>query len=570
MADPTALEELEQMSEIGDKEYLKDFSFGAGEQVASKYFNRKRLTASTWPARWLGSICSRSRYHVVQHLPDVVGLTFRTRRPDGTKNDAIGDYRLRFNGAKDLCVIAAAQWERQIHVLRNPDPIISTLHSLRNIGLDLETLVDDRVRRLHKGQSACLCDDPEIPAEVTWLLGDVAGTLRADMQNHLGWPSPCTFGFQLDPFMSFISELPNIESLVFTATTQPLDAFTLREWEQDMTTRQRFKWSHDRALRSLFLQPNEVYGTLEKTREPSDNVPYEPISDGQRAYVMFEMYRTQPEDILPRSLRLINAHYNEYFPYVEIATKIRFRVMRPFEGPGNFDFNKWRRWYRYEIDHDGNVANGASQPRYPWWARDQVWPTGQNVFGDGSTFPEEDYRPPEDLDWEDWVDASDSDESEGSAVDVVMTGANGDMDANFAGNDGSVDGSEEADSDVEMAGTDPDDISLDVSHDIIHAISQDIDEISREISHSIIQAVSYDLDDISQEIIHQTSDGINHQMSHETGDQICHETNHVVDVGSAEYATGGEENDGHRDSLGNPRFDVPCIVHLVDWHPTCG
>lgn len=563
MVDTTTVQDLENMRDVGHTEYLRDFSFGAGEKVAHKFFNRRRLSVSTWPARWLGSICARSREHVVRHLPDVVGLTFRTRRPDGTKNEAKGSYLLRLNGEKDLCVIAAAQWERQIHFLRNPDPIISTLHSLRNIGLDLETLVDDRVRRLHHRHSACLCDDPDIPAEVDWLLGDIAGTLRADLQHHLGWPSPCTFGCQQDPFMSFINELPNIESLVFTATTQPLDAYTLQEWQQDITTRQRFKWSQAKALRDLFLQPNEVYGSLERTREPNDNVPYQPISDGQQAYVMFEMYRNQPSDILPQGFRFINAHYNEYFPYPEIATKIRFRVMRPFDAGGDFDFNKWRRFYRYEIGHDGNVAEGAPQPQYSWWARAQVWPTGQSVFPDGSTYPEDAYRPPDDLPWENLMDESDdesdeSDESDGSDgwhVDAVMTGANGDMNVVLDGSDESVLSSEDSDNDVEMGGTDLDETSLDVSTDIIHAVSQDMNETDDVVDHAVMHSVIFDLDDIARQFTQQPAQEVNHQA------------NNDVDVGSS---SDGEDADDYLDELGDPRFDVPCIFHLEDWHPACG
>ena len=563
MTTPTTLADIERMKEEGDAEYLKDFSFGAGEKVSSKYFNRRRLSVSTWPARWLGSICSRSRYHVIRHLPDVVGLTFRTRCPNGTKNEAKGNYLLRLNGTKDLCVIAASQWERQIHFLRNPGPIISTLHSLRNIGIDLETLVDDRVRRRHSGPSTCLCDDPEIPADVDWPLGGVASTLRADLEDHVGWPSPCTFGCQLDPFMSFVTELPNIESLVFTATSQPLDAYTLQEWEQDMTTRQRFKWSQAKLLRDIFLQPNEVYGSLERTREPDDNVPYEPISDGQQAYVMYEMYRNQPEDILPQGFRFINAHYNEYFPYAEIATKIRFRAMRPFDAGRDFDFNRWRRFYRYEIDHDGNVAEGAPQPKYSWWARQQVWPTGQSVFPDGSTYPEEAFRLPEDLNWDDLVDESD-DESDGSDVDVVMAGANGDMNVVFDGDGGNIMGSEDdstissedSDGDVEMGGTDPDNISLDVSYDIINAVSHDMDETEDVVDQAIMHSVIFDLNDMARQFTQQTAPEVAQHASN--------------DAGAADDASDGEHNDESVDALGDPRFDVPCIFHLVDWHPTCG
>ncbi|SPN99120.1 uncharacterized protein DNG_02155 [Cephalotrichum gorgonifer] len=74
---------------------------GIGDMVARKYFSRRRLSASTYPGRWMASICSRARYHALKHVPDVLGLTFRTRRPDRSKNEAKGNYLLRINGEND-------------------------------------------------------------------------------------------------------------------------------------------------------------------------------------------------------------------------------------------------------------------------------------------------------------------------------------------------------------------------------------------------------------------------------------------------------------------------------------
>lgn len=70
--------------------------------------------------------------------------------PDGSESKVPGDYyTLRLDGGRDLCVLPLSHWKRQTYALRNPDAVLSSLvpSCIRYLGLDLETLFNDQLRR---------------------------------------------------------------------------------------------------------------------------------------------------------------------------------------------------------------------------------------------------------------------------------------------------------------------------------------------------------------------------------------------------------------------------------------
>ena len=77
------------------------------------------------------------------------------------------------------------------------------------------------------------------------------------------------------------------------------------------------------------------------------------------------------------------------FPYDNLLPNVRFRYMRPFAGPKNFDFDGWRSRYDYEIHHGEDIDDPDNRPKYPWWSDYPGWPTGQPLDTNGNPPPEE-------------------------------------------------------------------------------------------------------------------------------------------------------------------------------------
>ena len=109
--------------------------------------SRQKLRLSTQMVRFFGSLCTNSRRIIIKAFPHTVGLGFAQRSnkkvDSGPRNNI-----LRFNGDTDICVISAAQWEQQIHFLRNKDSISPAVKLIKNWGLSLETLWNDRIIQL--------------------------------------------------------------------------------------------------------------------------------------------------------------------------------------------------------------------------------------------------------------------------------------------------------------------------------------------------------------------------------------------------------------------------------------
>lgn len=312
----------------------------ANIEDTNSMISRRTLRISTRMVRFFGSLCANSRRATIEAFPHTVGLGF-AKRSNKKEDASLRNSILRFSGAKDLCVISAAQWEQQVHFLRNKHTIAPSVGFIKNWGLDLETLWNDRVLQIvHARQKADPLDTwqhlerhtplyiamlPLWPLEYNFPGGrldsrqydwkgscgcSASGARQADSDWNpsaweppsptvevpgvqRGWELPCREVCKREPLPTFICSLPNIRTLVLVATDDPIT-----------------------------LPAGVDVGSGFSSSEG-----YSPVRAGNEMYVRRELDRGNP-DFLPSVLNSIRKHWRLGFPYQERIPNARIELMR--------------------------------------------------------------------------------------------------------------------------------------------------------------------------------------------------------------------------------------------------
>lgn len=306
----------------------------AETEATNRLVSRERLRISTWRVRYLACLCKNSREAILRSYPHVLGLGF-THSQCRSKNLGSEDGVIRFNGDTDLLVLSAAQWERQIHFLRNKEAMIGVFKNVRNLGLDAGTMWNDRhlqtldssflmepgailrstsPRELVDGDltdapgrvipgvepnprfgdwvQACGCSDPDRASEDADWNRDASETppLR-----------PCVTVCRREPLPVFLKALPNLRTLVLTLMDNP--------------TRRRRNYS--RVKKETFSIRQRGKHVLTSDNEDTYSVIAYPTS------VLV------PNEKSLRPLRSIESFWRVAFPYTHYMSNMTVKIMRP-------------------------------------------------------------------------------------------------------------------------------------------------------------------------------------------------------------------------------------------------
>lgn len=305
----------------------------ADTEAPNSSVSRQRLVLSTWRVRLLGSFCTNSPQAIMKTYPHVLGLRFMHRlnkaKDVGRIRGIADDGLLRFNCDTDHCIIFAAQWERQTHFLRNQHNVKGAFKHIRNLGLDLLTLWNDRLlqaldsfflsdsveilradprgasqfgytflrgfelhdrppnpRRL-EWRGACRCRDPDLQSDdADWIAG--------------GPPPrpPCPFVCRREPLPVFTNALPRVRTLVFTDMDSPIKS------------------------------PKKAAKAHGELFSPGHDGKHALITDGEKQYsVTNPFYRRAAVRL--STPECIRSGWNSKFPYLRAMPKARIKYMRP-------------------------------------------------------------------------------------------------------------------------------------------------------------------------------------------------------------------------------------------------
>ena len=231
-------------------------------EVMNSFLTRQMLSKSTWRVRFLGSLCANSRHTITKAFPHILGLRFMhplNREKHGVRRKgALVNSHLRFNGDTDLCVVSA-QWEKQTHYLGNQKSIRGAFKHIRNLGLDLGTLWNDRLlqtldssfrtdpsevlrsdpRSIHRSHrpdphisfppwgyinAPHINSDsplPPLPRRCEWRLSCGCWASNSQM-NAPQPPRGCHGVCRIEPLPKFINALPKVRTLVLIDMNNPI------------------------------------------------------------------------------------------------------------------------------------------------------------------------------------------------------------------------------------------------------------------------------------------------------------------------------------------------------------
>ena len=332
------------------------------EKLDAKLLNRKRLGDATRAVRSLGRVCSAARKKISQAYPNVLGLRFRIRAysyprwtgfvrqgpPDGTESLVPEDYyALRINGKRDLCVLAVSEWRRQTYALRNAD-ITVVPKCIRHLGLDLDTLFDNRNRRQEEEefgfQGLCAClnglpDEDEFPRPT--------GAETGVHPGGRGHPVVCPS----EPLVPFLKALKHVETVVLVGVCDPLLALAEPALVDSKPYSRRVKVISSWEDADELAQPDTP---LECTR----------AFDGKDSYAFIPVWPSgDEEDSPPPVLVWIRNEWRKAFPYLDYLPDIKFRIVRRETGHTVSELRTFFRRPRFPIAQFGNF----------WWEENINW-----------------------------------------------------------------------------------------------------------------------------------------------------------------------------------------------------